>query len=350
MCVCVWSFDESSFYVQDFSKYAWVDSSSPDGNMRKHLPAGEQKGERINVSAFFSEKLGVLYDDELQHHVGALNRDKNDAIATAEIFRWFSRVAKGKYPDFLHIVCTDSPAIHAGLAVGACDPNRINMGDGGVNRGEDVLYGSSGLRTIFRNDAVLSAMDTQDFKLQDFRKALLNHGPVKAQLLLLEKVLDDSGHLLLFHPVAHPQLAPIELLWRDMKFDYRVNWTHTRANLIQCITGWLSRSADEDFMAISRRNFHTAQAFIAYYLSGGVEKIPERKAKRAAASFFDDLDDAQNVRRRNMQTHLYRAVNGIPKALSEQKLFPLQRLRKCLKDRMHMLNWLRKKHGEINAE
>ncbi len=347
--VCVWSFDESSFYVQDFSKFAWVDTSERDGNMRKHLPAGDQKGERVNVSAFFSEKLGVLYDDELQHHVGALNRDKNDADATAEVFRWFSRVAKQKHPEFLHVVCTDSPAIHTGLAPGSCDPSKINMGDGGVNRSEDLLYGSSGMSSIFRNDPVLSQMDTRNFKLKDFRKTLWNHDPVKAQLLILEKILDESGHLLFFHPVAHPQLAPIELLWRDMKFDYRVNWTHTRKNLIECITGWLSRSADEEFMAICRRSFQTAQAFIAYYLSGGVEKIPERKAKLGAASFFDHLDDAQNVRRRNMQEYLYSAVNGIPKTSVEQKRFPLERLRERLKGRLHMLNWLRKKHSEINA-
>jgi hypothetical protein len=304
----VWSFDESSFYVGDFSKFAWVDLSCEGGNLRKHLPAGDQKGERVNVSAFVSENFGILYDDHLQHHVGALNRDKNDANATAEMFRWFARVAKSKYPDFLHIVCTDSPAIHAVLPADACDPNLINISDGGSKRGKDTLYGSLGFAKNFSTDPFLSKLDTKGFTVKEFRKTLWKHTPVKAQLFLLERILDEKGHLLLFHPVSHPQLAPIELLWRDMKYDYRVNWTHTRKNLMTCITKWLARS-DDEFISVCQRNFRTAQAFIAYYLSGGKEKITERKVKLAAASQFDMLENGQNVRRENLQKYLYKKIN-----------------------------------------
>ncbi len=346
--VCVWSFDESSFHVGDFSKFAWIDPSMKDANLRKHIPAADQKGERVNVSAFASEKFGVLYDDSLRHHVGALNREKNDANATLEMFRWFARIARQKYPDFLHVVCTDSPSIHAGLPPDACDPSRINLSDKGVNRGKDLLYGENGLVKIFSTDRQLAKLDTREFTLKDFRKALWKHKPVKAQLFLLEKVLQEQGHLLLFHPVAHPQLAPIELLWRDMKYDYRVNWPHTRANLIKCVTSWFERS-DDEFISICERNFKTSQMYIVYYLSGGVEKITERKIKAMAANHFDQMVDGQTIRRERMQKYLYKMVK-VPTFPGEKDKLPNEKLFEVLKKWTHELNWLRRKHGEIESE
>jgi hypothetical protein len=66
-----------------------------------------------------------------------------------------------------------------------------------------------------------------------------------------------EGTLASVSPCSHPQLAPIELLWRDMKYDYRVNWTHTRKNLITCITKWLARSDDEFISELRRLLLHT---------------------------------------------------------------------------------------------
>lgn len=252
--VIVWSFDEAAFYVSDFSKFAWVDTTVENHQYAAHIMANDQKGKRINVSAFISAQFGVLFDKELQHHVGALNLEKNDSQSTVQVFRWFARVVAREYPSFLHVVCTDSPAIHAMMPPGACDPSLINLSDGGANHAADTLYGTMDLKRIFETDPALRNVDTTKFKLADYRKRLWMHPPVRRQLLWLEQILLKQGHLLLFHPVAHPELAPIELYWRDIKFDYRAHHTHTEKNLMRCLTSWLNRGdADEELLTLCKR-------------------------------------------------------------------------------------------------
>lgn len=229
--VIVWNFDEAAFHVHDFAACAWIDSSVPEDRYKKFIMANNQKGKRITVSAFVSVKYGVLYDDNIQHHVGALNNDNTDQNTTVQIFRWFAAVVSLKYPNDLHVVATDSPAYHSMMPPDACDPSKINLSDGGKNRVEDQLYGNRGLEAIFKFDPGLSGVNTAGFKKEDYQKALWKHAPVKQQKLWLEKILHAKGHVLLFHPVSHPELAPIELLWRDLKFEYRTKTMHTELNL-----------------------------------------------------------------------------------------------------------------------
>ncbi len=147
----VWVFDESSFYVSDFRDCGYADTSVSGYQFKPHIQAGGQKGKRINVSAFISREYGVLRNSVNECHVGALNSGTNDEVATANLFRLASRLLHLQYPDDLHIIVTDSPSIHSAMPTGACDPSKINMRDGGVNRGEDRLFGWNGFLRISKS-------------------------------------------------------------------------------------------------------------------------------------------------------------------------------------------------------
>lgn len=357
--VCVWNFDEASFYVQDFSGHAWVDTSLPDHQFRPYIMANNKKGKRLTVSAFVSARFGVLFDDMLQHHVGALNTETTDQATTVEMFRWFASVAAAKYPDYLHVVVTDSPGYHSMMPPDACDPGKINMSDGGANREADRLYGTKGLTSIFRTDPSLRNIDTSNFKKKDYQKALWSHAPVKEQLLWLEEVLLERGHLLLFHPVSHPELAPIELLWRDLKFAYRTKSAHTEKNLTEFLAKRLGRGdSDDNFLAqcsryvavgdtlvnVLGRIFSTARAFVGHYLSGGTTKISERQAKRAFEDHFSSYENGEATRRSNMRKYLYDRV-AVPTTDNAKDAMPIHELRASLQKWTHELNWYRKKHA-----
>lgn len=231
--------------MSDYSKEAWVDTTLEGSEYRSYITENDQKGVRINVTAFLSARFGILYDKALEHHVGALDHEHNTQESTAATFRWFSAVVKELYPNYLHVVVTDSPSIHTQLPDGFCNPSEINMTDGGVNRKHDRLFGANGLAKIFAKDRHLKTLVQSSWKKEDYQAALWDDPRVRSQLIVLEEILQADGHLLLFHPVAHPPLNPIELLWRDMKFDYRVNYTHTEKNLVAMITEWLCPSNEE---------------------------------------------------------------------------------------------------------
>jgi hypothetical protein len=353
--VVVWNYDECPCYVKDFSKYGWARKDDTGARKKNHIMVKQQKGERINVSAFVSQRFGILYDNELDMCVGDLNKDLNDTSSCHENFRWFSRVVKRQFPDYLHIATTDSPKIHTAFLEGYCNPNNINVNHGGVNRGRDNIFESQGFKTIFGSDPELIDIDTTGFKVADFKRKLWGHSRVKAQRFALEEILAEHGHLLLFHPVAHPCFAPIELFWRDMKYDYRVNYPHTKKNLYDCIEMWLKKLSVQENGNLSeeaeqhvQRYFRMALGHVRYYLSGGKTKIMDRKLKRLMADNFDELENSSALRKENMQS-LYQNLPMLPKSTEYRKKLdiPVDRLREILAPHLHERNWKRMKHGDI---
>ncbi len=78
-------------------------------------------------------------------------------------------------------------------------------------------------------------------------------------------------------------------------------------------------------------------------------KVTERQAKRAAAAQYDEYPNAEATRRSSMQSALYEVTN-VPTTAALKAVVTVEELRDALKDRMHELNWMRKKHGEIEKE
>jgi hypothetical protein len=216
--IVVWNFDEAAFHVSDFHQYGWADLADPSSQRKPHLKTGRE-GLRMNVSAFISREFGVLKTSD-GRHVGAFERGTtNDADSTAELFGFAGQVMAVRWPEKLHVIVTDGPRIHTMLDVKACNPNVISKSDGGSNRGFDDIFGDRGLDWIYGEH--FQEQDKLTWTVKQLRQDLWSRPEVSLQSLRLERILHEHDILLLLNPVAHPQFAPIELLWRDIKWDYR---------------------------------------------------------------------------------------------------------------------------------
>ena len=97
------------------------------------------------------------------------------------------------------------------------------------------------------------------------------------------------------------------------------------------------------------RYFEIAEMYITYYLSGGEEKLSEKKIKKAARAHFDILDGASRARKDAMQA-LYSAAPALPTTDKQKKRKKPKQILEAAQDHVHMINWLRKKHGGIEDE
>ena len=281
--VVVWSFDESAFYIDDHVSMGWYDTTQPLEERRNSRNPG--KGARFSVSAFLSAEFGVLVDEETGEHVGALElRGTNTIKSTAALMDLAGRVLCRQYPNFFHVISLDSARIHASLPSDACIPSKINVSDNGANRGNDRLFGKLGLTSIFQKffpDDQIAGL-----KKSELQERLWEKECVQEQKLLLEEVLGRHGVGMLFNPIAHPIVAPIELLWRDMKWDYKCHWEHKQSELETCLRAWLANATDPVDSELASSYFRKSRAFVVFYLRGGTGKSSERDVSRWQADQF----------------------------------------------------------------
>jgi hypothetical protein len=110
--------------------------------------------------------------------------------------------------------------------------------------------------------------------------------------------------------------------------EIRTNWQHAEANLKDCIHSWLTRD-DEDFLDLVNNSFFkTSEAYVTYYLSGGKEKVQERKMKEMATNHFDNLENAQATRREHMRA--FYEASGAPANAHDKDATSTEKLRSCL--------------------
>jgi hypothetical protein len=217
--IVVWNFDESTHHVHDYHNYGWCYLGVSNSDRVPFIRKGA-KGARLNVSGFISREYGVL-QTAAGEHVGAFEeKTNNTADSTAALFEIAAKIMSDRYPNKLHVIVTDGPRIHTMLDDDACNPNKINLSDGGTTRGSDCLFGENGLKTIYEEHYMEKH---EKWLLKDYRADMWGKPEIAAQPLRLERILLKYGVLLLLNPVAHPLFAAIEQLWRDIKWDYRGN-------------------------------------------------------------------------------------------------------------------------------
>jgi hypothetical protein len=336
--VVVWNFDEAGFYVEDHVSMGWYDNNQPLVERRTDQNPG--KGPRFSVSAFLSAQFGVLVDKETGEHVGKLEwKGINNTKTTAELMDTAGRVLAAQYPEYFHVIQMDSARIHAAFPADACVPKKINLSDGGTNRVADRLFGSIGLKKIFStkypND------DTSGWRLERYRAALWEKPAVMSQKLLLEEVLEKHGVGMIFNPIAHPIFAAIELLWRDIKWDYKTSWVHKKAELEKCLRSWLAGATDPIDAELAGGYFRTARGFVDYYLHGGTERPSEREVKRAAEDQFSSLLPDGASHKVVQMSQFYNAMPQLPRTLAEKMLCTVERLRELLLPYFQRLNNMR---------
>jgi hypothetical protein len=316
----------------------WFDATQPLEERRNDRNSG--KGARFSVAAFLSAEFGVLVDATTGDHVGSLDlRGTNTTKSTADLMEKAAQVLKRQYPNYFHVISMDSARIHAALPTDACNPSRLNVSDGGKNRVNDQLFGLRGLISIFRD--FFPGENVAHLRKAELQDLLWEKDEVRAQLLLLEQVLGKHGVGMLFNPIAHPIFAAIELLWRDIKWDYKCNWEHRQAELETCLRAWLANATDPVDSELSASYFRKARAFVEFYLRGGTGKPSERDVTRwVADNFMSALPDG-DAQKAQMMKILYSAVPGLPKALAEKKRTSPEQLRALLLPYFHKLNYMR---------
>jgi len=339
--IVVWNFDESALYIYHHHGSGWVDLSESNSCRVPYIKNGA-KGPRYNIAAFISERFGALVDPDTGRFVGELNLGgTNTTESVAAVFDRFGAVVSKKYPGYLHVVQTDGPKIHCALVADACNPNKVNLSDGGKNRGNDQYFGDLGLYRIYSEHY---DEEHPNWKLADFRADLWDKPEIRSQPLLLEAVLARYGCLLILNPIAHPVLAAIELLWRDIKFDYATNWQHTGRELEECVHRWLCDPEDPlgaDYVA---GYFRTVRAYLQYFLHGGSARVSEYAVKRMHESGFEELEQGATKKEAAMQA-LYSSLPGLPRTPNQKKQMSTDELRKELEDHCHELNWMRLRRG-----
>jgi hypothetical protein len=338
--VCLWSYDEQTCHVDDFNSFGYVDTTEDVPSLSHLPPKRRAAGGRINFTGFISAQFGLLMSQDSERHVGeysAVNDRTNDAESVAAIFREFVFEVHRQYRGYLHVVLLDSPGFHIQLESGACDPRNLNLSDGGVNRVPDKLFQSAGLHSIWK--AHYGGL-VEGWHLEDYRNALWEKDLVRNQRFQLEKILTDNGMLMLFNPIHTPMWNPIELLWRDIKYDYRTNFRHQMDELWECLRRWAHDPDDPLDSEWTLPYFNTARAFIDYWLYGGKQKVTERQVKRMARSHFENMVDGHATYLRSMGGLFQRCpdLNLQGKARQAQTVADLFRI---LDPYLHEVNWMR---------
>lgn len=339
--IVVWVFDETAMYVNHHHGSGWVDMNEANSARVPYIKVGA-KGQRFNGAAFISSRFGALTDPDTGDLVGVWEEGGTNTIESVnEVFKRFGSVVSRLYPGYLHIVQTDSPKIHCALSSGSCNPNKVNLSDGGANRGYDEIFANWGMRSIYSEEF---GENHPRWSLKDFRDDLWEKDVIRGQPLLLEKTLAESNCLLIFNPIAHPVLSPIELLWRDIKYDYAVNWDHKGSELTECFRRWMHDPEDPLTSDHVAGYFRTVTCYIGYFLHGGKERISEYQVKRMASNLYEDLAGGAVKKEAAMQD-LYFKLPNLPRTLEAKKRVSIEVVRQELQGYLHQLNWMRLRKG-----
>jgi hypothetical protein len=334
--VIVWNYDQCHAVVNDFVGMGWCDMTDTGSQYKEWVKKSGETGDWLTISAFISEAFGLLLDGD-SRHVGRLAKITSNANVVAEDFEAAAALVNARWPQYLHIFQTDSPNVHTQLIAGACNPNGINKSDGGANRERDNIFGTRGLQWIFEEFYGEDKTRVNRQTVAELRKRLWDKPEVRGQLFRLEEVCQRHGSLLLFNCVGHPQLAPIELLWRDVKYNYRVDSRKTAAQLLAHWRGWLCADIDAEWVA---GYYRSTNAFVSYYLHGGTHKITERAARRGAEECFETLlPDGAQIKTESM-SKLFARVPALRAANADELLLLLQPY-------LHALNMMHKRKSLV---
>ena len=337
--VMVWNHDESNFHVNDFARYGWVSMIDKDARYKSWIKKNTAKsdGKRNMVSGFINRQHGLLCDEN-GVHIGYSEFDFIQNMDTVlEEFEMAAMRVNELYPDYIHVFQTDSPNNHCMWMEGAVNPNQIPACEDGANRAPDNVYGTHGLTWILTNKF---HQDTTNMSVRDMRQYLWRQDVMKEQRMRLESLLNMHDCVLVFNVQAHPFLAPIELLWRDMKYDYRTNSEKSMPGLRGKLDGWLDNPEDPVDRDIVESYYTASMGCLEYYLSGGVQFEHEREIRKASGGGMDHLvTDATQTKTARLN-HLYKQVPRLkPGAVHDYKLCLLH---EAIESYAHKLNLVRK--------
>ena len=332
--ICVIYQDETNFWVNDEHSSGWFDTTQPVEERSTGSKPG--RGPRLQVSAFFGPR-GILHRKD-GNPVGMVEwSGVNNFESMLSQYREIGAVLQKEYPSYFCLIVTDSPRTKTRYPDDAVIPKRIIKGEGG--KYSSKRYGNLGLAAIF--EKFFPDVDVTGWKVADFRKYLSEQQFVKDQLLALEEAVRPYCCAVLFNPIATAVLNAIELLWREIKFDYRVNWKHTKPECETCVRAWISNvesplgSADYE-----RYVFNGTFNYVSYYIRGGTGIPKERDLKMQQKSDFVDIENGDETMKRALSA-LYERVPDLPRSVRDRKCASGEQFKNAFSRYLHELNYMR---------
>ena len=158
---------------------------------------------------------------------------------------------------------------------------------------------------------------------------------IKEQRLNLEQICNIFKCLFVLNVVAHPELARIELLWRDVQYDYRQPWVNGIHELKICWTSWLDNDKSPLDGNWAAMYYNISSAYLEYYNRGGKEWQIQYHVRKLAKSCFSSMSHGDTSAADGLQ-NLCTQVPGLLE-------LPLNELFDKLEPYVPSLNWLRKR-------
>ena len=184
--IIVWNYDQTRPHVNDMDKYGWIDYSVDFHSRPRHMGTERQRGASISIGGFICKEFGLLYRDDGTHVGCAMTESTSKSSDIAAEFEEAAELISQRWPQYLHVIFTDSPNVHAGMDPGFCNPNGINKKDGGKNRGRDNLFQSLGLTSIFARHFL--HLDVSNMDVPTLRRLLWRQEVIREQSFHLETV------------------------------------------------------------------------------------------------------------------------------------------------------------------
>lgn len=269
--------DWSFFYENAFAKHAWIPLTIQNSDLNEAGKPG--KGRRLSACEF------ILHSGILRHPDGnsaGTLFSANEIVDSTKVLNCIRRgceaiaahPAVSKYG--LHpVLFIDGARTNTTNPPGFIDPSKMNLSDGGANRGPMNSIGVKGLRTVLVEQGRWSPHMTK----AEAEEILWKSKMVKDQLTEIEKICKEKNIVCIYQSKAHPWLAPIEKWWRFSKS--RLENSRSYEEMEQSYRDLISLSINNNVEITNKceKWVNLSLKYAEYYARGGADIIREHEMK-----------------------------------------------------------------------
>jgi hypothetical protein len=288
--------DESTFYSNDSNSQGW-------------MPVGEQplkkkgKGRAYHVSDFLSETIGPLHlNDEQRNQFPHLPKQSRVCIETGtnndgwwtteklkdQIINKAIPLFEATHPGCIALFAFDNATSHSAFAKDALVASKMNWDDGGKQpKMRDTVFNGAvqkmvhlngeqkGMKTIlierglYRDglkkvcrDCIKKKLREQNTRIDCCGLKILELQPdFESQKGIIQEIIEERGHMVIFYPKFHCELNFIEMYWGAAKRYTRENCDYTWDGLKRTVNLALDSVPISSIRRYARRSFRYMDAY-----------------------------------------------------------------------------------------
>ena len=260
--------DESTFYANAQQSSYWNDGTNT-------VPRQKSMGSAIMVSDFIDEVGGFLEIGDMKART-TLEHQKDGYFTNDQIVNQVDKamgIFEAKYPGAQGLFLFDNAPSHRKFASDALNVKSMNVGPGGKQaKLRDTIWQGhpqcltlpdgkpKGMRLILEERGI----DTTGWTAKEMQAELASHEDFANEKTVVEKVVEERGHICIFIPKFHCELNPIERVWCHAKKHVRANSNGTVPRLRKLVPESLS-TVD---VTLIKKFFATASDYERGYREG----------------------------------------------------------------------------------